>query len=166
MSDAMSDIARSEDNTRAGYEFIQSEKAFLAKPTTETLKSLYDACDGLSMCRSGYWGDDPSDLGEKAKKYFTDRFSKSKKLKIIPDDVAFFLNGIKPNLRVKELSDLLTQTQKSKSKKPSSGVGQHLYDHITIAQRDAIMGDITGPKLGEIMKASGVGDKYSLPYQD
>ncbi len=172
MSDAFSDIARSNENAILGAEFLNAQKSFLSGPTRESLRKLYEACDRLSGCRTGYWGDNPGGLGKGAKEYFTKRFKRKRNLKVGPEDISYFLGTVGKEYRLGELSELLALSQGVKIGGDEFGlksreIRNYLESSLTILQEREIHGDsLTGEGLARILRDSEFDKKYKLPYKN
>ena len=62
MSDALTDISRSQRIGECWETLAKAEINFLVSPTKKNLSEIYSLCDKLSSMHGGYWGEDTTKM--------------------------------------------------------------------------------------------------------
>jgi len=159
MSDALTDISRSERISEYCRELIKAEKDFFINPSDENLKSIYCTCDALLGCHGGYWGENVG-FANKIKEHYEKRFDGKEGYIINSEDIAYFLNWINKDYRLIELTDLLTRAQPRVSNNnyydDLNENLEYVYNNVSVKAHERIKNNITGKELGDILKESKI----------
>lgn len=166
MSDAMSDIVKSEEISGLANAMLLAQKEFLCNPSEDALKKVYEACNNYGHSGSGYWGENPRPLAERIKTHYKMRFGHRKKFETSAEDIAVFFNGIKQEYRLSELSKLFAMASGSGPSEEGFNrrcdqIETYLKHHITISQNENLESKkIAGSDLEGILDSSGIRKAY------
>ncbi len=168
MSDALTDLARSEEISYRYDNLLDAEKTFLAKPTKENLELIYQKCEKLSQCFSGYWGEDVQMIANTVLNYYKQQFGKKKKYVIGAKEIGAFLGRIRKTERIPHLADLITKSQgfvrkDEKYYKKYKENYQYIMDHLTLLQNSRLESKSVEEDLEDILRESKIIDIFPLP---
>lgn len=158
MSDALSDISRSNRIALDDQKMISAQIDFLVHPSEKNLKTVYESIDRYGRNGSGYWGESPGPTAQEIKEQYRKRFSEGK-LKVNLDDIALFLNNLIPEEQGRCLSELLVISGgDERGKRRFHAKVVDLKDKLP---KDAFSGfNLTGSALKEILDSCKVEEKY------
>ncbi len=166
MSDAFTDISRSDDISRYTDRLLGAEVIFLADPTSENLRAVYQICDRLERCPTGYWHDSThQDIARTAREHYQ-RFE-SGDIKPGVEDLALLLSQCSDEKQLKCMAYFVSLAQ-GIHPNDEGFYGVHrqniefLKTKLTMHHGEEIQNRVKGERLRQILKEAGLEDIFPM----